>query len=1211
VPSGSVISQTPTAGTQVATGTAVSIVVSTGLPELATPNVVGQTQAAATAAITSAGLTLGPVTTASSTTVPSGSVISQTPTAGTQVATGTAVSLVVSSGLPQVATPDVVGQTEAAATAAITGAGLTLGSVTTAASTTVPAGSVISQNPAAGTQVTTGSAVALVVSSGLPQVATPNVVGRTQPAATAAITGAGLTLGSVTTAPSATMPAGAVISQNPAAGTEVTAGSAVSLVVSTGAPQVVTPSVVGQAQAAATATITGAGLSVGVVTTAASASVPAGSVISQAPAAGTSVAAGSAVALVVSSGAPTSSLAVDTVVSVDASGSVVTPPITTTQNADLLVAFVSSDGPSTTPQTLLVSGSGLSWTLRQRANTQYGASEIWTAVAAEPLTNATVISTQTMCCYDQSLTVVAFKGAAGVGASVSGGALTGTPNVALTTTRAGSLVYGVGNDWTMAEARGLGRNQVMVHEWVDVGMGTFWVQALAAPVQDAGTVATIDDVSPTTDRWNLAAIEILDANEAATVAVPDVVDTTQAAATIAITDAGLTLGEVTTAPSATVASGLVVSQTPDAGAPVAAGTAVALVISSGAAPPIATPDVVGMMQTAATGALTAASLTVGTVTSASSTTVPAGSVISQDPAAGTQLLAGSAVSLVVSSGAPVSLSVDRVVFSDGAGTRTTPAFSTTRAGELIVAFASAAGPTSTSLKQTLTVSGAGLTWTLVRRSNAQFGSSEVWSATAAGLLTNATVTATASMAGFDQSLTVVTFMGAAGTGATGAASAATGPSTVGLTTTAPGSLVYGVGNDSARAVARTLGANQTMTHEWIDTAAAQTFWVQSIASPVANAGTLATINDIAPTSDRWNLASVEILAGNASQPTVAVPAVVGLTQAAAASSLSGSGLTVGTVTSASSTTVPAGAVISQNPIAGTQVASGSAVALVVSSGLAQVATPDVVGLTQAAATTSITNAGLSAGTITTVSSATVPTGEVISQSPAAGTLVAPGSAVALAVSSGSAVPLSVDRVVVSEGVGTRVTAPFTTAEPDEVLVAFVSSDGPNTATRQTATVSGAGLSWTLVRRANAQWGTAEIWTATAASQLVNATVTATQAVTNGYDMQLVVVAFRGAGGVGASAANGGNNTAPSVSMTATEAGSLVYGVGFDPERNQARTLGSGQTMVRQWLETNDRLTFWVQSRTAPVASAGTSVTINDTAPNFDRWNLAAVEIVPR
>src|SRR4029077_12756457 len=113
-------------------------------------------------------------TTASSTTVPAGSVISQTPVGGTQVTINSAVALVVSSGLPQVATPNVVGLTQAAAATAMPNAQLVVGAVTTASSTTVPAGSVISQTPVAGTQVTINSAVALVVSSGLPQVATPN-----------------------------------------------------------------------------------------------------------------------------------------------------------------------------------------------------------------------------------------------------------------------------------------------------------------------------------------------------------------------------------------------------------------------------------------------------------------------------------------------------------------------------------------------------------------------------------------------------------------------------------------------------------------------------------------------------------------------------------------------------------------------------------------------------------------------------------------------------------------------------------------------------------------------------------------------------------------------------------------------------------------------------------------------------------------------------
>ena len=55
----------------------------------------------------------------------------------------------------------------------------------------------------------------------------------------------------------------------------------------------------------------------------------------------------------------------------------------------------------------------------------------------------------------------------------------------------------------------------------------------------------------------------------------------------------------------------------------------------------------------------------------------------------------------------------------------------------------------------------------------------------------------------------------------------------------------------------------------------------------------------------------------------------------------------------------------------------------------QVSVPNVVGDTQAAATTAITGAGLVVGTVTTASSTTVPPGDVISESPVAGTMVAP------------------------------------------------------------------------------------------------------------------------------------------------------------------------------------------------------------------------------
>lgn len=76
----------------------------------------------------------------------------------------------------------------------------------------------------------------------------------------------------------------------------------------------------------------------------------------------------------------------------------------------------------------------------------------------------------------------------------------------------------------------------------------------------------------------------------------------------------------------------------------------------------------------------------------------------------------------------------------------------------------------------------------------------------------------------------------------------------------------------------------------------------------------------------------------------------------------------------------------------------------------QARVPDVVGLTQVAATSAISSAGLNVGNVTTGSSSTVAAGSVISQSPSAGTQVAPASRVDLLVSSGpgSNLPFGID-----------------------------------------------------------------------------------------------------------------------------------------------------------------------------------------------------------
>jgi beta-lactam-binding protein with PASTA domain len=150
-----------------------------------------------------------------------------------------------------------------------------------------------------------------------------------------------------------------------------------------------------------------------------------------------------------------------------------------------------------------------------------------------------------------------------------------------------------------------------------------------------------------------------------------------------------------------------------------------------------------------------------------------------------------------------------------------------------------------------------------------------------------------------------------------------------------------------------------------------------------------------------NIGSAVNLVLSTGPAKVAVPNVVGSTQAAATSAITTAGLVLGTVTTASSSTVASGSVISESPAAGTSVNVGSAVNVVISSGPAQVSVPNVVGDTQASATSAITGVGLVVGTVTTASSTTVASGDVISESPAAGAGVNIGSAVNLVISTGA------------------------------------------------------------------------------------------------------------------------------------------------------------------------------------------------------------------
>ena len=188
---------------------------------------------------------------------------------------------------------------------------------------------------------------------------------------------------------------------------------------------------------------------------------------------------------------------------------------------------------------------------------------------------------------------------------------------------------------------------------------------------------------------------------------------------------------------------------------------------------------------------------------------------------------------------------------------TTAAFSTTVADDLLVAFVAYDGPLGA--PQTAIVSGAGLTWTLLVRSNSQAGTSEIWSTRAGGTLAGVSVTAQPGVSGFHGSMTIVAFTNTAGTSVVGRAGAPSGAPSIYLPGVIAGDWVFAVGNDWDNAIARVPASGQVIVHQRVDTQVNDTFWVQSTSTP-SSANGLVQIADTSPTTDRWNFASVEIVA---------------------------------------------------------------------------------------------------------------------------------------------------------------------------------------------------------------------------------------------------------------------------------------------------------------------------------------------------------------
>jgi beta-lactam-binding protein with PASTA domain len=207
--------------------------------EVAVPDLVGKSPAAARMIAEQSGLELSVERQYYSPTVPEGKILSQLPPGGSQVRRGWQVRVAESLGPQRVAIPDVIGQSERAANINIRRRGLDVGAVAEMQSVDAPESQVMAQAPPPNASGISAPRISLLVATAAqPQaLVMPNFVGQPLGTATQTVQDAGLHLGTVTTAPPTEgsspatppppSPASMIVSQNPAAGEKVSAGSAV------------------------------------------------------------------------------------------------------------------------------------------------------------------------------------------------------------------------------------------------------------------------------------------------------------------------------------------------------------------------------------------------------------------------------------------------------------------------------------------------------------------------------------------------------------------------------------------------------------------------------------------------------------------------------------------------------------------------------------------------------------------------------------------------------------------------------------------------------------------------------------------------------------------------------------------------------------------------------------------------------------------------
>jgi beta-lactam-binding protein with PASTA domain len=253
-----------------------------------------------------------------------------------------------------------------------------------------------------------------------------------------------------------------------------------------------------------------------------------------------------------------------------------------------------------------------------------------------------------------------------------------------------------------------------------------------------------------------------------------------------------------------------------------------------------------------------------------------------------------------------------------------------------------------------------------------------------------------------------------------------------------------LGLTSRTEVPNVVGQSQTSAEAALQEAGLRVGQVSSEATLAASPGVVVRQE---PVQGETVAKHSEVAIAVSAVPTVTVADVVGHKESDAMIVLAEQGLRA-SVQYANSSSVPAGEVIEQSPAGGAQAAVGSIVGLTVSKGKQQGQVPNVVGLPQNDANGVLSAAGFKVVTVKATSTS-VPAGDVIAQSPAAGTVTSAGSSVTITVSTGAPAPApspppapapapkpEPSKTEVPDVVGMRVLEAVTTLQKSELKVAF-------------------------------------------------------------------------------------------------------------------------------------------------------------------------------